>query len=278
MKTEEISGGAMIASHGRDSTSFGKEREMVKAKMVVRAEPFALIAQDVLLSASVQFLRRSGLTRWAIASKLRSLAETLDAGNRVRTMHSAEYDLFVNVSGAVHDWTRSPDYTDVHGEPKPLALRGRHGLSALIRKRIPRSSLGHVLRWMRIRGIARRRKDGRYVLLQRAVLVGYPDPVYLEWAATIAAQHLTTAIENWEEKDPKCRHLDRIARVFNLPEREIPRFRDFAKKRAKSWLEEIDNWLEDHDAPRRRQRRVQAGVHVYGYVVGARTPSAIRAD
>lgn len=251
---------------------------MPQAKTVARVAPFALIAQDVLLSGAVLFLGRSGLPRRATAAKLRSLAEALEAGRRIRTAHSAEYDLFVNVSGAVHDWTRSPDYTDRQGEPKPLALRGRRGISALIRKRIPRLSVAHVLRWMRIRGIARRRKDGRYVLLQRAVLVGYPDPVYLEWAATIAAQHLTTAIENWEEKDPDCRHLDRIARVFNLPEREVSRFRDFAKRRAKSWLEEIDNWLEDHDEPKRRQRRVQAGVHVYGYVVGPQGPSAVRAD
>lgn len=247
---------------------------MFQAKTVTQTEPFALIAQDVLLSGVVLFLGRSGLPLKAIAARLRSLGDALDAGRQIRTLHSVEYELFVNVSGAVHDWTRSPAYTDSQGEPKPLALRGRCGLSALIRKRIPQLSVAYVLRWMRMRGIARRRRDGRYVLLQRAVLVGYPDPVYLEWAATIATQHLTTAIENWEEKNPNYRHLDRIARVFNLPDREVPRFRDFAKKRAKSWLEEIDNWLEDHDAPKRRQRRVQAGVHVYGYVVGPQRPSA----
>ena len=31
-------------------------------------------------------------------------------------------------------------------------------------------------------------------------------------------------------------------------------------------LSDIDNWLEDHSAPKGRQRRVEAGVHVYGYV------------
>lgn len=240
---------------------------MARGETTNRATPFALIAQDVLLSGVILFLARTGLPRTAIAGKLRSLAGTLEAGARIHPVHSNEYDLFVSVSGVVHDWTRSPDYTGNDGEPNALPLRGRRGLSALIRKRIHRVPVSLILRWMRIRGIARRRKDGRYVLLQRAVLVGYPDPVYLEWAATIAAQHLKTAIENWEEKDPNARHLDRIARVFNLPEKEVPRFRDFAKKRAKSWLEEIDNWLEDHDAPGRRRRKVQAGVHVYGYVV-----------
>jgi len=100
-------------------------------------------------------------------------------------------------------------------------------------------------------------------------LVGKRDPVYFEWAAAVATEHLKTAFENWKERDRDARQLDRTARVFNLPEDQASRFRVFAKKRAQSWLEEIDNWLEDHDAPNARGRRVEAGVHVYGYVRSA---------
>jgi hypothetical protein len=128
-----------------------------------------------------------------------------------------------------------------------------------------------ILEWMSARGVVRRRTDGRYVLLRRAVLVGRRDPVYLEWAATVATEHLKTAIENWKERDREARQLDRIARVFNLPENEVSSFRAFAKTRAESWLEEIDNWLEDHDAPKGKRRRVEAGVHVHAYVRSEKT-------
>ncbi len=229
----------------------------------------ALIAQEVLLSGAALFLARTGLPTTSIARKLRALAETVESGARVPIVHSDDYELFVKISGVMHDWARGPDYTGIDGEPKALPLGGRRGLAALIRRRIPRRPMSEILRWMQVRGIAKRRRDGRYVLLKRFVLVGHPDPVYLELAATVATQYLAAAIENWEERNPGARQMDRIARVFNLPEKEVPRFRDFLKRRTASWLEEMDNWLEDHDEPERRRRRVQAGVHVFGYVADA---------
>jgi hypothetical protein len=109
------------------------------------------------------------------------------------------------------------------------------------------------------------------VLHQRAVFVRARDPVYLEWAATHAIHHLKTALGNWKQKNPSVRQLDRVARVFDLPENEVPKFREFAKSRAESCLEEIDNWLEDHSTHNSRRRRVEAGVHIYGYVGSRRT-------
>jgi Family of unknown function (DUF6502) len=230
------------------------------------AVAYALIAQDQLLSGVVQFLSSVGLSKSNVSQRLHALADTVEAGRSVRTAQSAEYALYLSVCGVVHDWSRSPQYTDQDGEPKALPLRGRCGLSALIKRRLPREPISRILRCMQARRVVRQRADGRYVLVQRAVLVGKRDPVYLEWAAAVATEFLKTALENWKERDRDARQLDRVARVFNLPEDQASKFRAFAKKRAQSWLEEIDNWLEDHDAPKGRGRRVEAGVHVYGYV------------
>ena len=228
--------------------------------------PAAQIAQDVVLSAAVAFLARTGLSIRTITRRLRIIAESIERGRRIPSAHSENFALFVNVSGVLHDWVRDPDYTGADGEPRALPLRGRRGLAALIRRRIPTRPTTEILRWMTLRKFTKRRGDGRYVLLKRAVLVGRPGPLQLETAANFAALYLEAAAENWEETDQSARHFDRIARVFHLPEKEVPMFRDFVKRRAASWLEEMDNWLEDHDEPGRR-RRVQAGVHVFGYVV-----------
>ena len=213
------------------------------------------------------FLTSVGLPRAGIARNLRELAEAVEDGSNVRAAHSDDLELFNRVCRVAHDWTRSPEYTDSDGEPRALPFRGRNGLAALMSKRIPRAHIGRALRWMIKRGVIHR-IDGRYVLEQRAVFVGARDSLYLEWAATDAVHHLKTALENWKESNPNVRHLDRVARVFDLPEREVPNFREFAKSRAESCLEEIDNWLEDHSVPKSRQRKVEAGVHVYGYVRG----------
>ena len=235
------------------------------------------IAQDILSSGAVIFLARTGLSIQTIAGRLRGLAATIESGGIIPTVHSEDYELFVTVSGVLHDWVRGSDYTGLDGGPKALTLRGRRGLAALIRKRIPSRPMSEILRWMRARKIAGRRRDGRYVLLKRAALAGYPDPLQLELAANFAALYLRSAVRNWEEKEPSARHFDRIARVFNLPVKEVPKFRDFVKRRAEGWLFEIDNWLEDHDEPTSRRRRVQAGVHVYGYASGVETPRVQRA-
>jgi len=217
----------------------------------------------------VQFLAKTGLSRTSIVKRLHSLADTVEVVRRVETVHSYGYHIFLKVAGVVHDWTRSPDYTGADGEPMALPRRGRRSLSVLIKKRCGQGSISSIVHWMSVRGVVRRRSDGRYVLMQRAVIAAHLDPVYLEWAATVAGHFLETAVENWKERNPDARQVDRIARVFDLPNKQVSNFRLFAKKRAESWLEEIDNWLEDHNAPTGRQRRVEAGVHVYAYV---RTP------
>lgn len=266
--------GAMHHRRGSQTRAASRSADMEVRGRDVRAIPFALIAQDLLLSGAVQFLASVGFPRTSIARRLRTLADTVETGRSVQTEHSDEYALYARICSVVHDWIRSPEYTDKDGEPRALPLKGNRSLTVLIRKRLPRSHISRILKWMSARRVVRRRADGRYVLLRRAVLVGNRDPVYLEWAATVATEHLKTAIENWNEKDREARQLDRIARVFNLPEDEVSSFRAFAKTRAESWLEEIDNWLEDHDAPRGRRRRVEAGVHVYGYVRSSRNAAA----
>jgi hypothetical protein len=251
-------------SRGRVAVNRAKKRAKVASGTSVSA---AQIAQDVVLSSAVAFLARTGLSLGTVVRRLRVIAETIERGGRVPSAHSEEFELFVKVSGVLHDWVRGPDYTGTDGEPKALPLKGRRGLSALIRKRIPTRPTTEILRWMTLRKFTKRRKDGRYVLLKRAVLVGRPGPLQLETAANFAALYLEAAAENWEVTDQSARHFDRVARVFHLPNKEVPQFRDFVKRRATSWLEEMDNWLEDHDEPG-KGRRVQAGVHVFGYVVG----------
>jgi len=235
-----------------------------------RQRYFALIAQDFLLSGTVHFLTGAGLPRSGIAQKLRSFAAAVEGGGNGPIVHSDDLEFFPRVCGIAHDWTRSPEFTGRDAEPKALPLRGRNSLAVLIKSRFPRGHLGRALRWMVKRGVVHRRADGRYVLHQRAVFVGARDPVYLEWAATHAIHHLKTALGNWKQRNPNVRQLDRVARVFDLPEKEVARFREFAKSRAESCLEEIDNWLEDHSTQKGRQRRVEAGVHIYGYVGSSR--------
>jgi hypothetical protein len=225
------------------------------------------MTQDVVLPQIVRLLASAGLPRPIIVQNLRKLADLLEAGRNIPIAPSRDYDVVVRTSSVMHDWTRSPEYTGTDGEPRALVLRGRRSLSVLIRRHFPRQSISSVLNRMTASGAVRKRADGRYVLLQRYMMLGSElDSTRLEWIATRATQYLNSAFANWKKRNPNCRQLDRIARVFDLPEKEVPHFREFSKNCTESWMEQIDNWLEDHSQPKGRQRRVEAGVHVYGYV------------
>jgi hypothetical protein len=220
----------------------------------------------------VQFLANAGLPRKSVAENLRNLAQAVQVGRSIPPVHSRDYELMMEIPRIVHDWVRSAEYTGRDGEPKALGLRGPRGLSTLIKKHFPRQPTSLVVEYMTTRGAIRRRGDGKYALLRRQVIYRRrASRDFIEWTAALAGRYLDTAFGNWKHGDPSSRQLDRVARVFDLPAKEVPHFREFTKSRAESWLEEIDNWLEDHSAPSGRQRRVEAGVHVYGYVGRARS-------
>ena len=215
----------------------------------------------------MQFLANAGLPRKAVAGNLRKLAESVQLGRSLSPVHSRDYELMMEIPRIVHDWVRSPEYTGRDGEPRALGLRGRRGLSTLVRKHFPLHPTALVLEYMITRGAIRRRSDGKYALLRRQVIYRRrASRDFIEWTAALARRYLDTSFANWKQDDPSSRQLDRVARVFDLPEKEVPHFREFTKRRAENWLEEIDNWLEDHSRSSGRQRTVEAGVHVYGYV------------
>lgn len=232
----------------------------------VRSLRFARMTQEVVLPQLVRFITSKGLPPKAIVHNLRKLADLIEAGRRIPTAPSREYDLMIRISSVAHDWTRSPDYTGKDGEPRALTLTGRRSLSALIRRHFPQRSVSSVLHHMTTFRAVRRRADGRYILLQQQILLGSSlESARLEWIATRAIQYINAAFMNFERK-PGSRQLDRVASVFDLPEKEVSHFREFSKNCSESWMAQIDNWLEDHSAPKGRQRRVEAGIHVYGYV------------
>jgi hypothetical protein len=224
------------------------------------------LAQDVLLTFATSFLLEAGLPSDGLAKQLRTLARKVESGMPIRLARSAQYDLMVQVSGVVHDWNRDREYTDDSGEPRVLRSKGRQGLQALIRKRFPARSVARVLSWMKTHGVVELRGNDQFALPNRAVLVGGAQPITLERVVTLATQYLAMGLENLNEPRLLDRDLDRISRVFHLPTKYVSEFRAFSKDRAKLFLEEIDNWLEDRSAPRDRAMTVEAGVHAYGYV------------
>src|SRR5262249_40447203 len=94
----------------------------------------------------------------------------------------------------------------------------------------------------------------------------------LDRTAAVVPQYLSVALRNARASDRRERDVDRDARVFFLPVKYIRLWRAVVLERTESFLEGLDNWLEDHTDPKDTGLTVEAAVHAYCYTGRPRAP------
>lgn len=222
-----------------------------------------------LLAETTAFLLAAGLPGKRLAAQLRKQARRVSDGHRLQRSQAAKvinesYEDLVEIAGVVHDWHRQHRYTDkTSGVPLPLRAAA---LRRLIGQRFPRGKVGSALRWMRENGVVSRRKDGLFIpaMGRQVVLKGWRMSA-MERTAALVPQYLRVALRNARATDPRDRDVDRDARVFFLPQKYVRLWRAVALERTQSFLEGLDNWLEDHTQPDSSGPTVEAAVHSYCY-------------
>lgn len=222
-----------------------------------------------LLAETTAFLLAAGLPGKRLAAQLRKQARRVSDGHRLQRSQAAKvinqsYEDLVEIAGVVHDWHRQHRYTDkTSGVPLPLRAAA---LRRLIGQRFPRGKVGRALRWMRENGVVSRRKDGLFIpaMGRQVVLKGWRMSA-MERTAALVPQYLRVALRNARATDPRDRDVDRDARVFFLPQKYVRLWRAVALERTQSFLEGLDNWLEDHTQPDSSGPTVEAAVHSYCY-------------
>ena len=226
-------------------------------------------ALNALLAETTAFLLAAGLPRTRLAAQLRKQAGRVAGGHRLERSQAAKvikesYEDLVEIAGVVHDWHRQHRYTDkTTGLPLPLRVTG---LRRLIGQRFPREKVGSALRWMQANGVVSRRSDGSFVpaMGRQVVLKGWRMSA-MERTAALVPQYLRIAMRNARATDPRDRDVDRDARVFFLPQKYVRLWRAVVLERTQSFLEGLDNWLEDHTQPDSSGPTVEAAVHSYSY-------------
>lgn len=229
-----------------------------------------LPALQFLLSEIVDFLLASGLSRAEAVRELTSQQKRilkrrgrLQAESEVHARNEGQQ--WIEVSGVVHDWHRSEKYTDKEGDPIPL---DSEALTALMKKRFTAKQTERALSWMLENKVIRRNKDRRFELVRgRPVLLRgkAKRALALERAAAIVPQYLNLILRNAATADVNSREVERDARVLFLPEKYVPLWRSLAKERAQTFLEGMDNWLEDHASKDDAEPVREVGMHVHCY-------------
>lgn len=236
-------------------------------------------ALHVLLGKTIEFLLSAGespenvaLELVGQAARVNSREPSLRAKNAQHVQQAQER--FADVCGVVHDWHRESAYTNSDGDPLQLTQRS---LRTLVGKRVSREKIGRTVRWMHENGVIRKTRRGKIALVGGRTVVFSQDgrrAIVLNRAAALVPQYLRTALRNADTQDLVSRDIDRDARVFFLPEKYVPLWREIARERARAFLEGVDSWLEDHACRDEIGPVREVAVHCYAYTGDSRSPNA----
>jgi hypothetical protein len=122
---------------------------------------------------------------------------------------------------------------------------------------------------MRQLGLIERIGRARYRPLGSVAIIQQLAPELIQHVAGSIRRLLHTVQYNVKSGGKSPPLIERAASVLDLPATEVPEFRRFTHQQAKTFLANVDDWLENHRAKGKEGRRSSvksAGVHVYAYL------------
>jgi hypothetical protein len=136
----------------------------------------------------------------------------------------------------------------------------------------PSADASEVLRNMKMVGLIRKTKGGRYLPTASATVIPGLHPWATEHAARSVIRLVSTVFRNANRDGGEAPLLERYSYVPDLNPEEGREFADFSRSQGQAYLDTLDDWLEQRRvrdsglAPRNRKRGIAAGVHVIAYL------------
>lgn len=166
-------------------------------------------------------------------------------------------------SRVLSGWHQDPDFLDVAGLPRELALDGGEGgFAELVRRYAPDLPPVAMLKELRAAGAVETDAKRRVRALARSYVPRTMDANQVRLWATALADLGTTLEHNLTRAPDAQPRFERAAINVEIDPRQLPAFRAFLDREGQAFLERIDDWLTAHarddDAPR---MRLGAGVY-----------------
>jgi hypothetical protein len=216
------------------------------------------------------YLLKTGMTKKELQLLTTRALAKLDASSYVTKKRFVEDSTHAaRLSTALQRWYIDKKLVDSNGEPKPLPLRGAPSSveQLLRRERLGRSIDKTAKELVKLR-ILKRCQTGRFLPTGRHVIIRSQHPILTEHHARTVIRFLNTATGNMTAKYPANSLIERCSHVPRLPRSRLQEFRDFANQQGESLLDNVNYWLESHNAVRkagRTARTTEAGVHVFAF-------------
>lgn len=195
----------------------------------------------------------TGLTRKE-TKRLHELGHLLDEGATWR------YNRAIRV---LSGWVNDPEFQDEDGRPARLPVEGERGsFHNLVRKYsgdIPTQAMLAVLESGR--SVARE-ADGRVRLLRAAYLPADDPEEGLRILGTDTAELIATIDHNLRS-GPDARWFQRKVSNAGVRPGDLPAFRALAAERAQALLEELDEWLAEHEVDEEQGCYASLGIYYH---------------
>jgi len=173
----------------------------------------------------------------------------------------------------IHRWQRSARYLDEVGRPLPISAHGpAPSIEALFREirrsRYFKLGLEHLEQFKRVRRTAGR----KYLPLNATTIVPTLTPELFEVLAQTMQRLVGTVLHNTSlRRGTSVRLIERLTLVPDLPRKQVPTFKKFAREQGAALIGTMNEWLESHRGKRKSRLagasdRVTAGLHVFGFI------------
>ena len=199
-----------------------------------------------LLIPIVEFLHRSGFTQSDLLAECRSaIQHSTRAKKGVKVVHIGYDQLGLTL---VSRWLRDPEFLNHAGRPADLPIRGKRSFSTLLKScAIDRPATCVIKSLVRF-GTVKQISPTQYRLVQRSVNFAVPN--YIPFEPNFQFLVDATRASTWGSGiTPKAPRLfwQNVA-SNDVPQKYAAEFLRFAKDRGLTFMHEINDWLEAHEA------------------------------
>lgn len=159
-------------------------------------------------------------------------------------------------------WYQDPDYLDARGRPRLLSLKGPRGFEALLRQYAPDIPVTAMFKELRHAGAIRETATGRIRPLSRTFIPAPLDANSVIRAGEVIGDLTRTIALNLADPDKPSR-FERRAMSRSIKRMSRRAFDRYLDSRGMEFLEEIDEWLVDHETDDPDKATIRLGVGVY---------------
>lgn len=171
-------------------------------------------------------------------------------------------------------WHCDVRYLDEYSaKPKPLHLtKGKNSIRAAISRLNPNAKVDDVVAFLVASKLIRRLPDGRYLPTSDAGMISQADQFVTEHLIKSVSRLIHTIKRNSLLQPGRQPLIERFAYVSDLDKNEVEAFCEFTKTHGHSYLQVVDDWMEQRKVGVKRKGRVSrgpgvvAGVQVIAYV------------